>query len=53
VRIVASYQPPTEVPGIAFGVRKGDGDLLLRINTSLAKLQADGTVQRILANYGL
>ena len=47
VRLVASYRPSSEVPGIAYGVRKSDGDLLSRINTSLAKLQADGTVNKI------
>lgn len=53
VRLVASYRPPGEVPGIAYAVRKSDGDLLSKINTSLAKLQADGTVNKIKANYGL
>ena len=53
VRVVTSFHPPTAVPGIAYGVRKSDGELLRRINTSLAKLQADGTVKKILASYGL
>lgn len=53
VRIVTSYQPATAVPGIAFGLRKSDGELLRRIDASLSKLQADGSVKKILANYGL
>jgi polar amino acid transport system substrate-binding protein len=53
VRIVTSYQPPGEPAGIAYGVRKSDGELLRRINASLAKLQADGTVKKIKAAYGL
>ena len=51
-RIVDSYKAMIE-SGDAFGVRKSDGALLRRVNTSFAKLQADGTVKRILASYGL
>jgi polar amino acid transport system substrate-binding protein len=53
VRIVTSYRPPTPVVGIAYGVRKTDSELLQRINSSLAKLHANGTVKKILAEYGL
>ena len=35
-----------------FSVRKGDGDLLRRINASLAKLKQNGTLARILDKYG-
>ena len=52
LRIVTSYQPMIE-SGDAFGVRKGDIELLRTINASLVKLQANGTVAKILANYGL
>lgn len=52
VRLVRSYKP--SVPGsVAIGVRKTDGQLLARINQSLAKLEADGTVKQILAKWGL
>ena len=39
--------------GDAFGVRKDDSELLRTINGSIVKLQANGTVAKILANYGL
>jgi polar amino acid transport system substrate-binding protein len=51
VRLVRSYKP-TIVGSVAFGVRKSDGELLKRLNTSLAKLKADGTVKRVLAKWG-
>ena len=35
------------------GVRKGDTELLAKINTSLAKLKANGTVEKILDKWGL
>ena len=52
LRVVTSYQPMIE-SGDAFGVRKGDSELLRTINASLVKLQANGTLAKILANYGL
>jgi polar amino acid transport system substrate-binding protein len=51
-RIVESYKP-TVIGSVGIGVRKGDADLLSRINTSLAKLKANGTVDKILAKWGL
>jgi polar amino acid transport system substrate-binding protein len=51
VRLVRSYK--AIIPGsVAIGVRKSDKELLARINTSLAKLQANGTVKRVLAKWG-
>lgn len=51
VRLVRSYK--TTIPGsVALGVRKADKELLAKINTSLAKLQANGSVKRILAKWG-
>ena len=41
------------VRSVGFGVRKETGDLLHRINASLAKLEANGTVAKIVAEYGL
>jgi polar amino acid transport system substrate-binding protein len=52
VRLVDSYKP-TVIGTVAIGVRKGDPDLLTRINASLARLRANGTVDRILDKWGL
>ncbi len=52
VRLVDSYKPTT-VGTVAIGVRKGDQDLLKKINTSLAKLKASGVVDKILDRWGL
>jgi polar amino acid transport system substrate-binding protein len=51
-RIVESYVP-TVIGSVGIGVRKGDAELLGKINTSLAKLKANGTVEKILAKWGL
>jgi len=51
-RLVKSYKPT--IPGsVAIGLRQSDTELLGRINTSLAKLKADGTLTKILAKWGL
>ena len=52
VRLVKGYKP-TVVGSVGIGVRKGDAELLKKINASLAKLKADGTVKKILAKWGL
>jgi len=52
VRLVESYKP-TIVGTVAIGVRKNDPELLKKINTSLAKLKANGTVEKILGKWGL
>jgi len=51
VRLVDSYTPVT-VGTVAIGVRKSDGALLAKINTSLAKLKKDGTIGKILEKWG-
>jgi polar amino acid transport system substrate-binding protein len=51
-RLVKEYKP-TVVGSVGIGVRKTDGELLKKIDTSLAKLKADGSVQKILAKWGL
>ncbi|MBR0753412.1 amino acid ABC transporter substrate-binding protein [Bradyrhizobium jicamae] len=51
VRLVDSYKPVT-VGTVAIGVRKSDGALLAKINTSLAKLKKDGTIGKILEKWG-
>ena len=52
VRLVESFKP-TIVGTVAIGVRKTDQDLLKKINSSLAKLRANGVVDRILDKWGL
>jgi polar amino acid transport system substrate-binding protein len=52
VRLVRSYKPRI-VGSIGIGVRKGEGELLGRINQSLARLKADGTIAKILAGWDL
>jgi len=51
-RLVSSYKP-TVTGSVGIGVRKSDQDLLKQVNASLAKLQANGTVDKILAKWGL
>ena len=51
-RLVREYKP-TVVGSVGIGVRKTDGELLKKIETSLAKLKADGSVHKILAKWGL
>jgi polar amino acid transport system substrate-binding protein len=52
VRLVDSFKP-TMVGTVAIGVRKADQDLLQKINASLAKLKANGAVDKILDKWGL
>ena len=52
VRLVDSYKPVT-IGTVAIGIRKSDQELLGKINTSLAKLKANGTVDKILDKWGL
>ncbi len=50
-RLVKNYQS-TIVGSVGIGVRKSDGELLKRINTSLEKLQKSGAIDKILAKWG-
>ncbi len=50
VRLVLSYQPRI-VGSIGIGVRKGDDELLVRINESLARLKGNETIDKILADW--
>lgn len=52
LRLVTSFKS-TIVGSIGIGVRKTDPELLKKVNTSLAKLKANGTVDKILAKWGL
>jgi polar amino acid transport system substrate-binding protein len=51
-RLVESYKP-TIVGSVGIGVRKSDQELLKKVNTSLARLKANGTVDKILDKWGL
>jgi polar amino acid transport system substrate-binding protein len=52
VRLVKTYKPT--IPGsVGIGVRKTDGELLTKINMSLAKMKADGRLDKLLAKWGL
>src|SRR3982750_4892111 len=52
VRLVDGYKPVT-VGSVGIGVRKGEAALLGKINASLAKLKANGTIDKILDKWGL
>ena len=52
VRLVKSYKS-TLIGSVGIGVRKSDAELLKKINTSLAKMKADGRLDKILAKWGL
>src|SRR5882757_7718299 len=51
VRLVDGYKPVT-VGSVGIGVRKGEAALLGKINASLAKLKANGTIDKILEKWG-
>src|SRR5581483_6459838 len=51
VRLVDGYKPVT-VGSVGIGVRKGESALLGKINASLTKLKANGTIGKILEKWG-
>ncbi len=51
-RLVKSYKA-TMTGSVGIGVRKGDAELLQKVNTALGAMQADGTIKKILAKWGL
>lgn len=51
-KLVPTYEPRM-TGSVGIGVRKTDTELLKKINTSLAKLEADGAVDKILAKWDL
>jgi polar amino acid transport system substrate-binding protein len=53
LRIVGSYQSPSSIPQVGIAVKKGHNELLEKINISLARLKADGSVKAIFSKYGL
>ena len=52
-RVVDTYQSASPRPRAAFAVRKGNLELLEKINVALGTLEADGTLKSIFNNYGL
>jgi polar amino acid transport system substrate-binding protein len=52
VRLVDTLKPSV-VASVGISVRKGDTELLAKIDAALAKLKADGTLQSILTKWGL
>jgi polar amino acid transport system substrate-binding protein len=52
LRLVKSYKSVI-LGSIGIGMRKGDPALLNKINASLAKIKANGTLDKILAKWGL
>jgi polar amino acid transport system substrate-binding protein len=52
VRLVDSYKP-VNIGTVAIGIRKTDQELLGKVNASLAKLKANGTLDKILDKWGL
>src|SRR4051794_6645802 len=54
LRIVDSYQSPSpRRPQIPMAVKKGNSELLDKLNKSLTKLEEDGTVKMIFSKYGI
>jgi polar amino acid transport system substrate-binding protein len=51
-RIVKTFKP-TITGSIGIGVRKGDAELLKKVDTALAAMKTDGTVKKILAKWWL
>ena len=51
-KLVSTYEPKM-AGSVGIGVRKTDGELLKKINTSLAKLRANGTLDKTLAKWSL
>lgn len=52
VRLVKGYKPMV-VGSVGIAARKSDGELLKKVDASLTKLKADGTIGKILAKWGL
>jgi polar amino acid transport system substrate-binding protein len=53
LRIVSSYESSSPRPQQGIAVKKGNSALLGKINDSLAKLEAAGTVKAIFSKYGV
>ena len=53
LRIAGSYHSSSPIPQVGIAVKKGNNELLGKMNSSLARLEADGTVKAIFSKYGL
>ncbi len=51
-KLVRTYEPRM-AGSVGIGVRKSDAELLKKVNASLAKLKANGTLDRILVKWNL
>lgn len=52
VRLATSYKP-TNVGDVCLVVRKGDAEMLARVNRGIAAIKADGTLARIVKKWNL
>jgi len=52
VVLIGIIYKPVTVGTVAIGIRKSDAELLAKINASLAKLKANGTIAKILGKWG-
>jgi polar amino acid transport system substrate-binding protein len=52
IRLVRGYKPMV-TGSVGIGVRKGDTELLGKVNAALAKMKSDGSLKAILAKWGL
>jgi polar amino acid transport system substrate-binding protein len=52
MRLVTTFKP-TIVNGIGIATRKGDTELMGKVNAALTKLKANGTIDAILKKWGL
>jgi len=51
-KLVKTYEPKM-AGSVGIGVRKNDAELLKKVNVSLAKLKANGALDRILIKWNL
>ena len=52
VKLVQSYKP-VNVGDVCLVVRKGDAEMLGKINKAIATIKADGTLARIVQKWGI
>lgn len=52
IRLVKGYKPMV-TGSVGIGVRKGEAEMLKKINAALAKMKADGSLKAILVKWGL
>jgi polar amino acid transport system substrate-binding protein len=52
-QVVDTYQSASPKPRAALAVKRGNHELLEKLNIALARLESDGTLKSIFAKYGL